>query len=362
MPQISSFQIFAILFPTITAIPYIISSKILADVAAQNSWLAALAALIPGALAVCSYLFILKNSTSPFPAMLEEHLGSLPGRLLGFVYIFVFLFSTALALRTFVDFAISHVMPGIPISVMIFVTLLPAFCAIRSGLETFARVAEIVLLMAFPLAVLILLLTLQPQANFSNLLPVYADFYDLGRGSLQVLWLLGSMVVVLTLGFYADDRSRIPASVFSVLIFSVLFISFTALISIINLGPAMSTVKSFPIFSMARAVNIGGFIRNIEIILISIFVAGIFIPITLKWFMACYTCQHVFRLKGHRFLAPPTAVIIGFLSVLISPNIHVLFVILKTAAPAFFVFFYVVIPVLLAGMLLFKPLIIKSKT
>ncbi len=360
MPKISNTQIFVILFITITSIPYIIIPKTLAKTAAQNSWLAALAALVPGVLAIYSYVFILKNSARPFPAMLEEHLGRLAGRMLGFVYIFVFLLSAALVLRTFVDFAISHVMPGVPISVMIFLTLLPAFLAIRRGLETFARVTEIIMLLAFPLAMLIIFLAIIQAPAPSNLLPVYISFRELGWGSLQTLWILGSTAAVLTLAFYCNDRSQVPATLFKVLILAAIFISLTALLSILNLGPTISSIKSFPLFVMTRSVNIGRFIRNIEIILISISTAGIFVPITLKWFMACYTCQQVFRLKEFRFLTPPTALIIGLLSVIISPNIHVLFIILEKIAPVFFTFFYVVIPILMAGVIMFKSLI-KNK-
>jgi len=355
MPKISNNQIFSIFFVAIASCAYILCPKIVAGIAANNAWLAVLTSLLPGVLIIYVYIYILRNNSHPFPIMLEDHLGRVAGKLLGLTYVFIFLLSAIMFLRSFASFAESTVLPGIPISVLIALIILPAFYAVRSGIEVFARVSELLFLFYLPLVVLTLVLGIQ-RAELANLMPLgHVSFRNFAYAGFQPLWHIGSLMTILSLAYFSDNRSKIPRILFTALISLILLSSLMTIISIINQGPFLTSELTFPLFDIARATSIGGFIRNIEIIFISIFLAGIFVAISIHWFMACYTCQQVFQLKEYRFLAAPTALILGFSSTLISPNIDILFIIWEKIAPFLFSFFYIGIPLLLAGILLFKP-------
>ncbi len=88
------------------------------------------------------YEVIIKKSREPFPIMLEEHLGKIAGRLLGSVYIFIFLLTCAFNLRVFLEFMKMMVLPMTPISIFIGVILLVGFMAIKNGLSGVARYSE----------------------------------------------------------------------------------------------------------------------------------------------------------------------------------------------------------------------------
>jgi len=355
LPRISNTQIFTILFTTITPLTYIITPNILVQFVKQDSWLAVILAFFPGLLVIYSYLYIINNSPHPFPQMLETYLGKIPGKVMGLIYIFVFILSSSIILRTFISFAESNVLPGIPISIMVFFMLLPSFYTIRSGLTVFARVTELVMIIAFPI-VLLLLLSGTQDINLKNLCPVLNhSFPSLALASLQVLWFTGSLMFILTLAYYSNNRAKIANVVYKVLLAFIIFVTISVLIPLVNLGATLSAETPFPLFSLSRAVNIGGFIRNIEVFFISIYILGIFVPITQHCLMACISCQMVFNLKDYRFLAAPISIITGFLSVLIVPNISMLFITLKTFIPLFFIFFYILLPMLLIPFILFKP-------
>ncbi len=66
---------------------------------------------------------------------------------------------------------------------------------------------------------------------------------------------------------------------------------------------------------MIRLARIGDFIQNLDIVFIAVWIMGIFGAVTIPWFMACFTTQKVFNLQDYRFLAAPSAVIIGILSI-----------------------------------------------
>jgi spore germination protein KB len=362
LPSLSNLQIFILLFVTITPFTYIFSPRVLAQLAGPDSWLAVFLLVIPGSIIIKVYTFLINNSHRPFPGMLKEHLGSLAGGVLGFTYALVFLLLSVTILRFFVSFVQSVILPGLPISLLVFIMLLPGILVIYSGWEVLARVGEIVFLFGFPLASLILLLAAGQDIEIRHLLPLLASpAEDLGAASLQLLWVWGSIMVVLFLAFCSNDPPGIPGILYKLLFVFTLFTVITQVVCLVNLGVPLATQLSFPVFSMTRAVSILDFIRNIEAVLITIHIAGIFIPVTLNWLMALLILKDVLGLQDYRFLAAPSALLIGFLSILISPNILILFVMLEKIVPLLFSFFYIVIPIFLALFLYGKKTVAHYK-
>jgi len=286
--------------------------------------------------------------------MLEDHLGHLPGKLLGFIYILVFLLAAALTLRSFVAFAESMFMYGFPVSILIIAALIPAFYMLRISLQVYAMVTEIIFLVSLPLLLLIILLALQ-NSDATNLMPIgYVSLRDLATASTQSFWHLSNLAIILTLAYYSKDRSKIPTTLFKTYIILIIAGFLSVIASIMHLGSDLASRLAFPIFTILRSVSIG-FIQNIEVIFISLFLAGTSIGLALYWFMACYTCQEVFKLKDYRPLLGPTAIIIGLFTVQVSPNSDILYLIARNVAPFLFGFFFIVIPLFLATVLLFKP-------
>lgn len=326
----------------------------MASAAGNNASLAFLSTLIPGVLLVFVYIYILKNSSRPFPLMLEDHLGRPAGKVLGCFYFFSFLLLAVLTTRSFVSFSESMFMTGFPISILIAAILLPGFYVLRSGLRVFAGVSELINLIYFPLALILLLLGLR-KADWQHLMPIgYISFKSLAFAAFQPVWHLANLFVILTLAYFCNDRSKIPSTLFKTFVVIVLLSSLAIAVAVMNLGAELTSLMAYPIFSVTRSVSLD-FIKNIEVLFISLFLAGIFVSISLNWFMACYTCQQVFNLNDYRFLLGPTGIIISFLTVQIAPNFKILYLIWKNFAPYFFAFFTIVIPLVIAVVILFKP-------
>ena len=90
--------------------------------------------------------------------MLEEHFGSVAGRILQMFYFVIELGIAAFGIRLFVEFVETNVLPGTPISAYIVLLLLVCFPALKSGLQTFVRTFEIIVIAGLPLTMLILAL------------------------------------------------------------------------------------------------------------------------------------------------------------------------------------------------------------
>lgn len=349
MVRLTNIQLFCILFVTTTVIPYQVMAKLLAVSTAQHGWLAILVSVLPGLPLVWVYFYLLKNSQGPFPGMLEEHLGKVTGKILGFIYLWAFFLVVVVCLVIFANFFLSNVLPGMPISILLVFIILPAFYALRTGLEATARVVELVVVTGYPLAMIILLSGIGPETDWSRLLPLSGfSAPGLANGILVVNSYCSLMIVVLTLGQFCHKPQLLWKWMLWAYGFFIGTLLLAVIIPIIAYGPSLTAVQTFPVFNIARSTNIAGFIHNIEIILVSAVMPGVFAILAVFWFVTCYSAQQVFNLQDYRVLVGPTAIMAGLMVVLIVPNIHFLYIMLQQIFPWIFIILFGAFPAVLA--------------
>jgi spore germination protein (amino acid permease) len=331
----------------------LIVPKVLTSYLGNNAWLAIIASLVPGTLIIYIYYSIIKKSLQPFPLLLEEHLGIIPGITLSFIYVFFFILASSLTLRIFVEFIESNVLPGTPISVFIGVMLITAFLGIKSGLTNIARMAELITYVGVPFTFLMIALTLTHNPDFGNLKPfAYMSSKGFASALIFATMPLLNMFPMLTLFHHFQQNSFKP--MFQVLLSYILLMSLITISTVVALGGQNSSLFTFPAFVAIRLVSIGDFIQNIDIIFIGVWIMGIFGVLSIWWFMACYTIQQVFNLHDYRFLAAPTALIIGATSIMLSPNILELNLLANRILAPVYYFFLLFIPLIIFLITLFK--------
>ncbi|PKM77517.1 MAG: hypothetical protein CVU90_06625 [Firmicutes bacterium HGW-Firmicutes-15] len=356
MFKISNFQIYCMLIILVAPLAYLDTPKRISTCLFNNAWLAAFGAIIPGLLMAAMFLYIINKSTSPFPLLLEEHLGLVIGKILGFIYVFFFLLITIYSLRLFTDFILSNVLPGTPISVFIGVLLLVGFYAIKTGLENIARVSELFILIGLPFSFLITLLALGEHHNIESLLP-FADmsYGSFGLGLAYASFALGKLMPILTLAFFSNNRKGLGLTVYQVVFTYALLIGLTTLATTLTLEGLPTSYSTFPTFSMVRALRFGQWVQNIDIIFIGIWILGVFATVTIAWFMACFTAQQVLKLRDYRFLAAPSTLIIGISSLVLSRNILEVQIMGDIIIPIIYSIFLILIPMVIFIITLFKP-------
>jgi spore germination protein (amino acid permease) len=248
----------------------------------NNAWLAAFAGLIPGILLAAMFKAIIEKSRSPFPLMLEEHLGVVPGKLLGFIYILFFLLVAGYSLRHFIDFIITNVLPATPISVLTGIMLLLGVAAIKGGLEGFSRVNEVIVSIGLPFTLIIIFSHMGQHHNIENLLP-FADMSlkSFGLALFYSLYALGKLMAVLSLAFFCPDKKHLGTCLYSVVITFIMVTGLTTLATNLGFGGIYNVFQTFPVFSLVRSIKIGEFIQNIDIVFIGIWIMGIFASATI---------------------------------------------------------------------------------
>jgi spore germination protein (amino acid permease) len=234
--------------------------------------------------------------------------------------------------------------------------LLTSFYALKTGLQNIARIAEVLILFILPFAFLIIFISLAQNLDFNYLLPVaYSSFKDFGEAVYTSFFIMGDFMAILVLAYFSTNREKIPRTLFCVLFTFIALIALTAMITVMQFGADYTNLITFPTFKLVRTITVSDFIQNIDVVFISLWIIGIFGAISVKWFLACYTIQQVFDLKDYRFLAAPTSVTIGILSLVMGQNIIELQLLLQTIIPCMYGIFFIFIPLVLFCILIFKP-------
>lgn len=356
MNQISNMQIFCLLYASMVPLAYLLVPMVTVHSAHNGAWLAFLLSILPTSLLISLYMYIIRNSKSPFPALLEEHFGKMIGKTIGFLYMLVFFFSTVFSITYFTALISSSIVPDTPLSVYIGAMLLASYSALKSGMENVARVLEIVIIFGFVPIIVVVVISLAQSANIGELFPIIqTSYWDFGSAALYSFCISGELIAILTLAFFANDRGKIGRPLKWVVISYTALIGLTTMAILMDFGAEYSNHIAFPVFKMVRSIKISDFIQNIDIIFIGILIIGIFASVCVKWFLVCFSIQQVFGLRDYRFLAAPSSVIIGIAALMTGKNIVAIQMIVHQVLPYLYGTFYILIPTLLWLVLVVKP-------
>lgn len=356
MYRLSNFQLYCLMMILVAPVAFLEQPKRLANLVQHNAWLACLALVIPGFLIIKMFGYLIRKSNNPFPYLLEEYLGKVGGKILAFIYIAVFIFIASFTLSLFVNFIQTNVLPGTPISVLIGALLFVGYYIIKNGFENFSRSCELVILFGLPATFVILFLTLSKDMDIGNLLPIgYMNAGDFSLAVLSASSILGRLFPILTIAYFSNNLPKIN-SVLNMVLFSFILVMILPTLGVtLAYGGIASSMLVFPAFSLIRLIDIGTFITNIDIVFIGLWISGIVSAFSIFWFMACFTTQQIFSLNNYSFLAAPSSLIIGVMSLLIAPDIIILEIINELVVIGVYLTFFLFIPFLLFIIALFKP-------
>lgn len=129
-----------LMFMTLSMTGHVLLVPAILALAGRDGWLSVMLA-VPGGLMIAICLWQLER-TFPGKTLVElcpQVTGYWPGRIISLLYIWYFLFVTALTLRALMDFMVTVFMPETPLLMIgIFFVLLCAY-VVKAGIEVLAR-------------------------------------------------------------------------------------------------------------------------------------------------------------------------------------------------------------------------------
>lgn len=251
-------------------------------------------------------------------------------------------------------------MPETPGYVFIIFLLIPSIYAIKLGLETISRLAELIL----PWLVFIyffLFLLVIPKLDFGNISPILADGIKPVLGG-AIPNMNFPYAQILPIAFFykytranTEGKGKFLAYAFLAILASTLLLTFRSIASITAFEEETLKVLKFPPFSTIRLIEVGEVLERLDALLLAIFYCTTFLKFILTYYVICQIVSDYFEAGTPRDFALPVAVLIGVSMPFLIPRFDV---ILQTIVPYFLVSLPLFLPI---PLLLYLTIKIKKR-
>lgn len=355
------FFVLTVVFTLGSAILY--TPGLLVSKAKQDGWIAGFIGLGIGLLLVVLYSKIAeKVKDEDFFHFNQKVFGFYVGNAINYLLISYLIIICMLILRSMGDFVATQIMPETPIQYIYMLFMSVVVMGARYGLETVSRAAEIflpwIILLLFTTIVLLL-----PQVDTQNLEPVLENgLSPLLEGAFAFLGFpfLELIALVIIYPHVSNNKKARASFLLGVLYAGLALILITAL-SIVVLGVDFTTRHSFPTYILAKKINIADFIQRIEIFVAIIWFLTIYFKLTLLFTISTMGISQVLKLKEHKVITFPLAIIIIIFANVIGPNIILLNEFSATIWPFYALTIGLIYPLLLLMVYKFKQRKKKSE-
>ncbi|MGE7907250.1 GerAB/ArcD/ProY family transporter [Peribacillus sp. NPDC094092] len=304
---------------SILVLPSIVTTE-----AEQDGWVSGIIGVTIAPLLVV-FLYDALRKRYPDSTLVEysqKILGKWLGMAVSLLFISYFFITTATYLSEIGDFMISHIMPDTPVQVIMILFMSVVLMAARLGLEPLARSAEIF----FPFVVLlisILIILLLPEIKFQNLQPVgEGGLKQVIRGSIPfIVFPFIEPVAILMILPFVSQQDKIRKSLFvgQLLAGSVLIV--ITMLAILVLGAESTARQNYPIYMLAKKINIGDFMTRLEALLAVIWFITIFIRFSMFFYVTVLSLAQTLKLQDYRPLVFPFGILLISFTLIMTPNI-----------------------------------------
>ncbi|MCG0278432.1 MAG: endospore germination permease [Thermanaeromonas sp.] len=295
--------------------------------AKQDAWISY---LLAGALGVgVAYLYTSLGlrfpKETPFqyaPRVLGKGLGTC----LNILFLWYAFHLAPLLLLNFSELYVVAIMVNTPLMVFIGIMAALAAWAVRSGIETLGRLAELLTpFLIFVILVLNILTILTPELpRWENFLPVLGEgILPVVRGILPAFTFpFGETVFFLNFfPFLTSPRKCRYPFVLAVVLITFLLIS-VLLRNIAVLGPLEANRANFPSLTAIQLINIGEFLQRMDALIIFIWTFGVFLKLSVVFYVFTLGTSQVLGLKDYRPLVLPTALLLTFFAPTVYEHFH----------------------------------------
>lgn len=321
--QISIRQLFLI-FITIIGSPTLrLLPAHTAKYAKQVSWLSAFVGI--GVLIllvfVFSYMFDKLKSGSLLDAA-EIILGKVLGRVIWVIYLIWSTVLAALYSRYYGDRLVNSIFPNSYYFVFVLIMLVLVTFVLRSGIDVFARMIEIIL----PLAIFVYALTcviLLPIVDINNLTPVtHKDILPVLTGSISPIGILCYISFVFLMADKVKNKNKGSIKRMGFISSGVLLPLVTAgiIMPVGILGYNAVTKLNLPFFSASKATSFLGIIDRLESGIVATWVLTDFAIISVFLFVGLNINKKLFNLSDEKPLISIYVVLVYILTLYISDS------------------------------------------
>jgi spore germination protein KB len=293
--------------------------------AKQDAWIVILLSMLVGLGLI--WIFTQLNSKFPEDNIAEINisiLGKVIGWPLAFLYALLYTFNATRNASEFGELINMTFLQDTPRFVIIVIFLFVIIYILFLGIETLARITEIILPVTLILIITIFILTIfSGMIKIKELTPILGNgfkpvlkaFYPLGLN-----FPFGLAFVFFQVWKYVDCKQEIRKTTLWAVGISGIFMTITIITIITSLGTNFAANATIPFLEVIKLINIGDIITNLDAIgVILIFIGGFYLAI-LNFFTSVMILTTLFKIKNYRWVLFPLAAFILWYSSVYEPN------------------------------------------
>lgn len=349
--QISTRQFMILVILCTVGDSILILPTIIAAYSMQNAWITMLFSCLIGlGIGTLYGLMIKKMQGGSLTAFVQQTFGKTIGAIACLLFIVYFIYLHITLTSEMTQFITTQLMPETPANAVFILFLTVVIIAYRLGVETFARMGEI-LFPFFILFFMFMVVFLLPQVDAAKMQPVLAEgFSPVWRGLpiTTAVPFMETLVILATVPHLKGNKAALKPLLKGLAIGGlILFI--TVLLCVLVLGSSLMETKYYPTFILAQKITVGNFLERIEAILAFMWITTVYFKTLLIFFAIIKSIEQLFRLKESNMLTIPLGMILLVGSVIGTPNIVVYNDLIKFYWAPYDITMCLVLPLLLMG-------------
>ncbi|WP_031513130.1 GerAB/ArcD/ProY family transporter [Desulfofalx alkaliphila] len=343
--KISSRQAMFIIIVVILSTADVFLPTVVAMEAGRDAWIAVIiATALALAVALIALALGLRFPNQTLVQIFHTVFGKYAGWILAFVFVLMHpVFLTAITVGQIGVILKVAFMGKTPLLVFNGIIVLAAAYAVYHGLETIARVVEIL----FPIGIFTLAmvgLLVLTKVDFGNYLPILENgFGPPLLGAFRLLSFLLEGIVLLMLIPYVNQ----PKKLIVALVWVMVLLGVSLLIGVLAIGmfgARYTAVTTFAALSMVRQIKIGGFLDHLDAVIMTIWISGIYLKLAVLYYIACIGVAQLTRCNNYRVLIVPLGILVTVSSVTWFENIPQVFAYIREVWPGQSLLFGFVLP------------------
>jgi spore germination protein KB len=315
--KITNHQVFALTASFTCGSAALGISATAASFAKQDSWISMLFTMVFGLLEIWLICFLWgRYPNMTYVEMMKRIFGKYIGSIIASGFVFFCLVADAQIVYYIGKFITVEAMPETPAYLINIVFSATVVIALLYGLEAIVRSYEILIYFASILFILSMLLVL-PNATIENLQPVFENgITPVLEGSILLSTFLTLPVIILLMIFPINANNTMEAkkSFIKGYLWGGVLIFISILVSILVLGSTITARSQYPIYMLAREINIGVFFTRLEFFVAAVWMVTLLTRGILYLYAGSIGLAQLLNLKNHKKIILPLGLIIVVMS------------------------------------------------
>ena len=316
--KISARQIMLLLILQMFNMGILILPKICVMYAGRNGYILPLIAIIIGII----YLLCIVGLTNRFPRstfaeITEQVLPLWIARILIFIFTIKLVVSLGLELRLFGQMISQVMLEDTPLDVIILAMVLAIAYLAKSGMETVARMGEILSYFVF-IPLIIIILVVSTKVNYREMMPFFqTDVTNVCKGTAIVsLWFMPLELLLITAGLMRSPKRAFKSGVIAIIFVGILE-AILVLFTVCKVGVNETGEQIWPLITLMRSIGTeNSVVDKQEIIIIMLWVFTTFIYAAVSMSAITILLGRTFKFKRENVFVLPIMVIVYFIAVL----------------------------------------------